>query len=349
MLDAALTDASAGNSFADEDRRTRSLVVGLHQPSPAIFWGDMLATAAVGWAAFAFALVLRPLSAGMLAALTIAVFALYRGLCFIHEISHLNPRVLPGFERVWNLLFGYPLLMPSFVYVGVHTFHHRLSTYGTKLDPEYQPFARSSRMTAAFALQSFLIPLVLLLRFSVMTLAGLAVPRFQKWLVVCASSLTMNPAYRREAPPELVRSIRLQSVLMLAGWTAAAVLALAGGLFWRGLWIWVAVTAVASFINTMRTLGAHAYESQGDPLDRQGQLADSIDTPGAFWTELWAPVGLRYHALHHYFPGIPYHNLAEAYRRISSTLPDTAHYHRVRSPSLWNSLHKLYRSGLRRN
>jgi len=30
----------------------------------------------------------------------------------------------------------------------------------------------------------------------------------------------------------------------------------------------------------------------------------------------WAPVGLRYHALHHYFPGIPYHNLGFAYQRL---------------------------------
>ena len=73
-----------------------------------------------------------------------AVLALYRGLCFMHEISHLNPRTLPGFERAWNGLIGFPLLLPSFVYSGVHQSHHKLSTYGTLQDPEYLPFAGSS-------------------------------------------------------------------------------------------------------------------------------------------------------------------------------------------------------------
>ncbi|HCC59422.1 MAG TPA: fatty acid desaturase [Solibacterales bacterium] len=347
MRNTALADFTSDESFAVEDRQTRGLVVGLNQPRPSIFWTDMLGSAVAGWTAFGFAVALRPFSAGMLAALVVAVFALYRGLCFIHEISHLNPRALPGFERGFNLLFGYPLLMPSFVYVGVHTFHHRLSTYGTKDDPEYQPFARSSRMTLAFALQSFLIPVFLLVRFTLLTLAGLAIPKFQKWLVVRASSLAMNPAYRREAPPELVRSIRFQSILILSFWVAAAAVALAGGFLWRALWVWLVVAGIASFINTLRTLGAHAYESPGEPMDRQGQLIDSIDTPGAVWTELWAPVGLRYHALHHYFPGIPYHNLPEAYRRLVVALPENATYHQVRSRSLWCSLIKLYRHGLR--
>ena len=79
--------------------------------------------------------------------------------------------------------------------------------------------------------------------------------------------------------------------------------------------------ALVSLVNTLRVLGAHAYELDGAPRDRRGQLADSLDTPGGPWTELWAPVGLRYHALHHYFPGIPYHNLGVAYRRIVETVP----------------------------
>jgi fatty acid desaturase len=109
--------------------------------------------------------------------------------------------------------------------------------------------------------------------------------------------------------------------------------------------VWLGVSAAISFVNTLRTLGAHAYGSAGDPMDREGQLRDSIDTPGALWTELWAPVGLRYHALHHYFPGIPYHNLTKAWRRLSATLPRGAAYHRVRSRGLGRSLWALYRRG----
>ncbi len=111
---------------------------------------------------------------------------------------------------------------------------------------------------------------------------------------------------------------------------------------WRSFAVWYPVLAAAGFINTLRTLGAHRYASGETPLDRDGQLGDSIDTPGAFWTELWALVALRYHALHHYFPGIPYHNLKAAYRRLILTLPDSR-YDRATSPSLPRSLRALYR------
>ena len=98
---------------------------------------------------------------------------------------------------------------------------------------------------------------------------------------------------------------------------------------------------IVSFLNTLRVLAAHEYESDGRVRDRRGQLVDSLDTPGRAWTELWAPVGLRYHALHHYFPGIPYHNLGIAYRRIVGT--ESGHvYRRFSSPSLRHSLVTLY-------
>ena len=96
-------------------------------------------------------------------------------------------------------------------------------------------------------------------------------------------------------------------------------------------------------------LGAHEYETDGNARTRQGQLIDSIDTPGGPWTEAWAPVGLRYHALHHYFPGIPYHNLGVAYRRLIGSLPDDSLYRKSTSPSLQRSLQTLYLKAKRRS
>ena len=328
-----------------DELQVKNLVRDLHRASQRVFWTDLLVTCAVGWSCFAAAVVLKPFSAGMIAAIVVAVFTLYRALCFMHEISHQSARSLPYFGWAWNCLVGFPLLMPSFVYVGVHQSHHRISTYGTEQDPEYLPFAQSSRMTMVFALESFVIPLVLVIRFLLLTPLGLVFPRFGRWLIVYASSLTMNPKYRREVTPELTSIVRRDSAVCLALWAGLITLAATGFLPWRVFAVWLAVDSLISFINTLRTLGAHAYESDGTPLDREGQLLDSIDTPGAFWTELWAPVGLRYHALHHYFPGIPYHNLATAYRRIINHIQLATSYRHMSSPSLQHSLRELYRKG----
>ena len=333
------------DSFLDETQM-RALVRDLHRVNPRIYWADLLLSAGLGWAAFAVAVSLRPFSAAMLGMTALAAVLLYRAVCFMHEISHQNRRTLPAFEPVWNLLAGYPLLMPSFMYVGVHNDHHKLTTYGTPEDPEYLPFARSSRMTVLFAIESLLIPAFLLLRFLVLSPVGLVFPKFQKWLVVHASSLTMNLRYQRNATANLVATVRRNSAGILLMWATAITLAVRGVIPWRVFAVWFAVCAIASFINTLRTLGSHAYESTGEPMDRTGQLMDSIDTPGRFWTELWAPVGLRYHAVHHYFPGISYHHLPEAYRRFVSTLPISTTYRQMSSPSLQHSLRSLYRKGL---
>jgi fatty acid desaturase len=267
----------------------------------------------------------------------VAVLALYRALCFIHEISHQSRRSLPGFEAVWNLTTGFPLLLPSLVYAGVHSNHHRLSTYGTEHDPEYLPFARSAGMTAAFAAQSLLLPAAFAVRFLLLAPIAFLVPRFERWLIVHFSSLSMNVRYRREVTPEIVRMVHRQSAGILVLWVAMIVC-----FPMRFFVFWYAVSASISLINSLRTLGAHAYRSDGDPLSREDQLRDSVDTPGPRWGVLWAPVGLRFHALHHYFPGIPYHNLGEAYRRLTTQLPPE-----VRSDGLWNSLSSLIRAGLR--
>ena len=339
------TASPVQDQFSLSDSVVKDLVRDLHRANRKIYWADLIGTCLVGWLAFIAAVILRPFSPAMVAAVAISVCTMYRALCFMHEITHQSPRSVPHFETVWNWLVGFPLLMPSFVYVGVHQSHHRISTYGTAQDPEYLPFAHSRRMTTIFAFESFFIPIALVARFIVLTPLGLIFPRFQRLLVVYGSSLTMNVKYRREPSPALRRKIRRDSLITFTIWVSAIAAASAGLIPWRVFLVWLAVDSLISFVNTLRTLGAHAYENEGEQMDRAGQLLDSIDTPGAFYTELWAPVGLRYHALHHYFPGIPYHNLAEAYRRIMSHVLVSTDYSRMTSPSLQYSLRELYRKG----
>jgi fatty acid desaturase len=329
---------------ADEvDAVPHGLVADLHSPRAWIFWTDLMTSAVMGWAAFAIAMAATPWSARMWIAGIFAAFALYRGVCFTHEITHLRRRALPGFETAWNILFGVPLLLPSFTYLGVHQNHHSLSSYGTKLDPEYLPFASSRRLTLLFAAQSILLmPIAIVIRFLVLSPFGLVSRRLHEWLEVHASSFAMNPEYRRSVDREMAAKMRRWEIAMLAFWGGAFVLMYNGALPFTTIGVWLGVLLMISFLNTARVLGAHEYDSRGAALSRRGQLSDSIDTPGGPWTELWAPVGLRYHALHHYFPGIPYHNLGVAYRRIVRSLPGQTDYFESTSPSLWRSLRTLY-------
>jgi len=329
---------------ADLDTLTRRFVSDLQVPRPAVFWADLVASTITGWMAFVLAVAAAPLSGLMLGASVAAALALYRGLCFIHELAHLRRGSVPGFETAWNLVVGVPLLLPSCMYLGVHQSHHNLSTYGTKDDPEYRPFARSRRLILVFAAQaSGLTPLVLLVRFLFLSPVGLVWPRFHRWLETHGSSFSMNPAYRRIVPAAMSGKIRRWEMAILAIWAVVLFWIYYGVLPPRTVAVWYIVLVFVSFLNTLRVLGAHEYESDGAPRDRQGQLLDSIDTPGGPWSELWAPVGLRYHALHHYFPGIPYHNLGTAYRRLMQALPADSVYRESTSPSLPFSLVRLYR------
>ena len=338
-------ESSAAAQPQLNDEHIRPLVRELHKVNRSIYWCDLVISSGAGWTAFGFAVWGGLSLLGFVASVLAAVLCLYRSLCFVHELSHQSSRSLPGFEAAYNLLVGFPLLMPSFVYVGMHQHHHRVGIYGTDGDPEYQPFSRSWLMTTVFALESALLPVIFLVRFLGLSPVGFLVPRFHLWLTRNLSSLTMNPKYRRSACPSLLAKVRRDSAIIFCVWTSLLSFSAAGFLPWRWLGIWLLIDAAISFINTLRTLGAHAYESDGQPMDREAQLRDSIDTPGQFWTELWAPVGLRYHALHHYFPGVPYHNLPEAYRRIVHCLPVAPEYRKLSSPSLAFSLRQLLKRG----
>lgn len=334
-------------SLDDLDVVARGLVRDLHTARPAVFWADLLVSGAVGWGAFAVAVLSAPWSLQMFVSVAIAALALYRCLCFTHEITHFRRGSVPGFETAWNAIVGVPLLLPTFAYVGVHQSHHSLSTYGTKDDPEYLPFARSRVLIVTFALQSsFLLPVLLGLRFLVLSPIGLVWPRFHRWLEVYASSFSMNPAYRRVVSADMARRMRHWELAIVVAWGAFIAATAAGYVPVRVFFVWLGMFMVICFMNTLRVLGAHEYDTDGKVVDRHGQLIDSIDTPGAIWTELWAPVGLRYHALHHYFPGIPYHNLGIAYRRIVNAA-GAERYRDFSSPSLRHSLVSLYnRAGL---
>ncbi len=95
-------------------------------------------------------------------------------------------------------------------------------------------------------------------------------------------------------------------------------------------------------LNSIRTLGAHRFLNDGREMTFIDQLIDSVNYPRQpFLSELWAPVGLRFHALHHLFPAMPYHNLAKAHHRLMAQLPADSPYRLTVAHSLPSALAAL--------
>jgi fatty acid desaturase len=110
------------------------------------------------------------------------------------------------------------------------------------------------------------------------------------------------------------------------------------------LWQWYLLVLSIVTINHVRALTTHRYRSTGQEMDMVEHLLDSVNVTGhPVWTALWAPVGVRYHALHHLFPGVPYHALGEAHRRLMAQLPREHPYRRTVCPSLLVALRQLWR------
>jgi fatty acid desaturase len=97
-------------------------------------------------------------------------------------------------------------------------------------------------------------------------------------------------------------------------------------------------------LNSLRTLAAHAYRNPGEhKMTLTEQYLDSINVPGnRFITALWAPVGLRFHATHHLFMSMPYHNLGKAQRRLVRELSDNTLYLQTIRNGLWDALARIW-------
>jgi fatty acid desaturase len=335
------TTVTQQNDLPGLDTTTlRNALGDLHRVQPWIYWLDFSLSALLGWSAFALAVKLPLFSGWMLLSVLVSVAALYRAVTFIHELSH-HRHHLKGFEWVWNLLIGYEMFLPSFTHAEPHLSHHRILSFGTENDPEYLPFAHSPKMILLYAFQAILTPPALAARFLLLAPSTIFSRKWERWLIRHASSFTFNPRYQRDVNSRVLREARFDSLLIFAFWGAVAALVYTRVLPLRTLLVWWIILTAVNFVNTMRTLAAHAYDHDGVALTRNDQWADSIDAEWSIWSELWAPVGLTYHAVHHFLPGIPYHNLPQAHRRLSE-LASLAAANRERTrPGIFYTLREL--------
>ena len=326
-------------------KELRRAVHDLFAARPLLYWLDFLASLTCFWGGSAAAAAMPLANPITWAGAAVSVLGLYRAVIFIHELAHLPPGCMPRFRLGWNLLCGIPLLAPDFVY-GSHVDHHRRQSYGTAGDGEYLRWGSPGQRPAilTFLGSSFLAMPAAVLRFGILAPLSWISPRIRRWIAINASSLVVDISYRRKPPsPSDARRWRYQeAAVVIYLWLVAAGMAVHLIAIEVVAQLYLAASG-ALLLNGLRTLAAHRYRAPGGQLTMTEQLLDSINhLRHPFLSELWAPVGLRFHALHHLLPGIPYHNLPAAHARIMRLLPPGSPYHRAEGHGLISSLRDLW-------
>ena len=333
----------------------RRIVRDLFAPREWIYWVDFLGTILLGHAMYAvtrllYDIQLQPLALRLsiqLVTFTITCGCYYRGVMFIHELTHLPEKKFRAFRIAWNLLCGIPFLVPSFTYYP-HLDHHRRKMFGTEHDGEYLPLARMSRWYILLYLSQCLwAPPLAVFRFGILTPLTWLSPALRRFVHRRASSLVMDPSYIRPLPTRAAR--RVIFLQELACFLFLAACAIVPPVF-LGRWpIPLLVQAysigvVLVLLNSIRTLAAHRWWSGGEEGTFVDQMLDSItmdnDSPLAV---LINPVGLRYHATHHLFPSLPYHNIRAAHRRLMQELPADSPYRRTVETSVCATIADLWK------
>ncbi|MDE1914493.1 MAG: fatty acid desaturase [Sphingomonadales bacterium] len=328
-------------------RVAAELTRDLQRPNRLLYWVDSLGSAALAYAAMAGAMLLPAIYAVPCG--VAAVLLLYRATLFIHEITHVNHAHLPGFRLGWNVAVGMPTMLPSLMYEGIHIIHHTRTRYGTIEDPEYLPLALMKPWSLpVFLLVSILMPIGLLLRFGVLGPLSMLSPRLRRVVVGRFSGLQTNPRFERRSPDG---AFARQWFWQELGASIVAVTLLAtvatGVLPLHYFLVYITIISGVAVLNQVRTLVAHLWENEGEPLTVTAQYLDSTNLPQGFLPYLWAPVGLRYHALHHLLPSLPYHALGEAHRRISGALGANSTYEGANYPTLRGLLWRLMASTMK--
>jgi len=340
-----LADGSAGGGdtpapawIRDVRRAVTGADVDYFAVDPRRYWVDFLVALLCGYGAATIYLTAPLGSWPQWLAFPVAVFWLYRLGSLIHEVCHLGSHEMVAFKVCWNLLVGVITFTPSPFFTRHHRDHHSLRMYGTPEDPEYVANVlvggdwRSALGYGAFML---VFPLLVFVRFLLAPLTFLH-PRLRHLVLERFSALTLNTRYRRRITAsdrrlitavECLCCLRAAAILVAVG-TGAAAPSRIPLLYLLGLTTFV--------MNQFRQLADHHFQGDGSTVPVEAHILDSCNfTRQDPLTWLLFPFSIRYHALHHLFPSLPYHNLAAAHGHLVRMLPADSPYLRLDQPGWW--------------
>jgi fatty acid desaturase len=243
-----------------------------------------------------------------------------------------------AFKVAWNVLVGTFTLTPSPFFTRHHRDHHSQRMYGTPEDPEYVANVLEGgnwRSALGYGLFMLVFPLLVFLRFLLAPLTFLH-PRLRQWTLEHASSLTLNLRYRRHLTPFDRRAITAVEALCFVR-AAAIPLSVYAGLAPPSRIPLLYLLGLTTFVmNQMRQLADHHFAGDGSPADVESHILDSCNFTGRDpFTWLFFPFSIRFHALHHLFPSLPYHNLEAAHAHLVRSLPPDSPYLGLDQPGWW--------------
>jgi fatty acid desaturase len=278
----------------------------------------------------------------------LALFFLYRLGSLVHEVCHLKQGEMAYFKVAWNLLAGVIMFSPSPFFTKHHRDHHSPHYYGTKEDPEYFLSMHPQNNFIGYlqlALRMLATPIVVFLRFLFVPFFWL-IHSLREWTLVHASFLSMllNPLYERKLNPLDRRNIAIVEWLCFARAVQILVVLYLGITDWTRLPLLYSLGLGVLCLNTLRLAGDHHGNSGLHAVSMSDHILDSCNYTGRDpMTALLFPFSIRYHALHHIFPSLPYHNLAAAHRYLEQELAASSPYHQLDQKGWWGvARHTLF-------
>ena len=288
--------------------------------SPSRYWSDLILSAGAGWLGLSLAAFSDSLATAAFAFVAAVIFH-YRATAFIHEVVHVQKKI-PLFQQAYNLVIGFANCYPIYIYEP-HFYHHLTRCYGTKDDPEYNSLEGQNRLKviATPIVLSLILPLYQTFRFVCLPLFyPILNSKTKHFIFERMSTLVFNANYRRPHANDEALKVMVRSDLCCAAYRIIAISLTAMNILpLRFLVLWYCTIVLGSIMNMYRALANHDYSRPFGRRNRFEQFMQSKTLSPHLINEIWAPLAMGYHALHHLAPAIPYHELPKAHRYILNT------------------------------